>query len=215
MDTFTVQAGLERLDEFGHQLFPVLFSGLELVGDEAVLFRLGVFEIDVLHFPFHVVQAQLVRQGNVQHEGLQDFGFPAGLGEYLEAAHHFQAVGQLEHGHAGVGRILDDELFVILGLQAGVLGLDGGNAVETVHQSADGRAPFGLLYLHAGHAAGFVQVNGGDALLGEADLPVHDVGHGVGVADEGRSVVAGAVLEGFYRRGAGFFNEGRGDHRDF
>ena len=212
VDAGRIQFPLERADELFHQPFAVLFSGFELVGDEPILLGLGVFEIDVLHLPFHVVQAQLVGQRDVQHERFQNLPLPAGLREHLEASHHLQAVGQLEDGHARIPGVLDDEFLVVLGLQARVLGLDGGNLVKTVHQRADGRAPIGLLYLHAAHPAGLMQVHGGDAFFRQADFIGHDGGDGIRVHDERGSVVAGYVLEGSGGCGAGFLDEGRCGH---
>ena len=133
-------------------------------------------------------------QRDVQHQGFQDLAFAAGLGEDLQAPHHLQPVRQFQDGHAGIGRILDDQLLVILGLQARILGLDGGNLVQALHQGADGGAPVGLLHGKACHAAGFVQIDGGDAFLRKADFIGHDPGHGIRVADERRPVVAGILL---------------------
>ena len=197
---FVADAGLgefqlERLDEFGHQFFAVLLPGFQFVGDEPVLFRLGIIQVDVLHLPLHVVQAQLVRQGDVQHEGFQNFLVPVGFRKHLQVPHHLQAVGQFENRYARVTRVLNDQFLVILRLQPGVLGLDGGNFVESVHEGAHRLSPLAGLYHIVSHAAGFMQVNGHDAFFGKADLVGHDAGHRVRMADEGRSVIAGAVFQ--------------------
>ena len=214
---FVLDAGvgelfLERFNKFRHQLLAVLLPRLQLIGNKAVLLRIGVLEIDVFHLPLHVVQTQLVSQRNVQQQRFQNLLVPAGLGEHLEASHHLQTVCQFEHRHARVPGILDNEFLIILRLQTGVLGLDGRNLVQAFHQGADSFSPFSLLYLHTGHAAGFVQVNGGDAFLREANLVGHYFGHGIRMADKRRPVVPGVVLQGFCSSRTGLIYEGSRSH---
>ena len=51
---------LQRLDELGHELLPVLFSALELVCNRPVLLRFRMTEVDVLHLALDVVKAKLM-----------------------------------------------------------------------------------------------------------------------------------------------------------
>ena len=149
-----------------------------------------------------------MRQRDVQEQRLQDFLVPAGLGEHLEAPHHFQAVGQFEHRHAGVRGVLDNEFLVAFGLQAGVLRLDGGNMVEPLHHRANVLVPVFAQDLHPAHPAGLVQVHGGHALGGKTNLVGHNTGHGIRMAYERRPVVTGHIFQGFHSQGPGLLNEG-------
>ena len=191
---------LQGLDELRHQLFPVLLGSLQLVGDEAVLLRFRVAEVDVLHLPLHVVQAQLVRQRDVQHQGFQDLPLAVRLRKDGERAHHLQAVRQLEDGHARVRRVLDDQFLVVLGLEAGVLGLDGGNLVQAVHHRIDAFVQLqGVdVQVHLPAPRGFVQEHGGDALGRQADLVGDDLRDGERMPEEGRPVAAGLAGEGLF-----------------
>ena len=211
-DALGVQFGLERLDELRHQFLAVLLPRLQLIGNEAILFRLGVFEVNIFHLPLHVVQAQLVSQRDIQQERFQDLLVTAGLGEHPETSHHLQTVGQFEHGHARVPGILDDEFLIVLRLQARILGLDGGNLVQALHQRADSFSPFRLLYLQTAHAAGLVQVHGGNALFRKTNLVGHYLRHGIRMADEGGPVVPGEILQSLRRRRAGLVYEGCAGH---
>ncbi len=127
----------ERFYELLRQTFAVLFRGLQLVGDRAVLLRLGETEVDVLHLALDVVESELVRKRDVQHQGLQNLLLSGGLREHLQMPHHLQPVGYLEHGHARVRRVLHDEFLVALGLQPCVLGLDCGDLVQPLHHCVD------------------------------------------------------------------------------
>ena len=140
-----------------------------------------------------------MRQRNVQHEGFQDFLLPVAFGEHGKTSHHLQTVGKLKDRHARIPRVLDDELFVILCLQPRILGLDGRNLIEAVYQVADDIAPLPCLYLITAHAAGLVQVNGGNAFFRKTNLFLDDTGHRVRVADKRRTVVAGLVPQDRHR----------------
>ena len=86
---------LERLDELCGDELAVAFCGFKAIGDGAVLLGFGIFEVDVLHLALHIVQAELVGQGNVEHQGLELFPLARSLGEQVEAAHDLEAVSEL------------------------------------------------------------------------------------------------------------------------
>ena len=184
LDSFTVQFGLERLNEFCHELLTVLLPGLELIGNEPVLLRFCVIEIDILHLTLHVVKPQLVGKRDIQHEGFQYLTFTGSLGEHLQAAHNLKAVGQLEHSYARILGILDNELLVVLCLQTRVLGLDGGNLVKAVHQGEDAVFPLLGVQHHAAHAGCLMKINRGHTILRKADFLRHNLCHSIRMADE-------------------------------
>ena len=109
-------------------------------------------------------------------------------------AHDLQAVGDLDDANSRVGRILDDEFLVILSLQAGVLGLDGGYLVEAVDHQPNVLGECRDVYILV-CAGGLVQVHGGGAGVGETDFLRDDVRHAVCVPDERRAVIPGLALE--------------------
>ena len=197
---------LQRLDKLGRDLLAVLLRGLQLVGDGAVGLGIRIAEIDVAQLVVDVVQAELVRQRHIEHQRLEELLVAGGLGEELQAAHHFQPVRDLEHGHARVRGVLDDELLVVLRLQTGVLGLDGRDLVEAVHERPHvlrERADVHILM----DAGGFVEIDGSHAGVREADLVFDDPGHLVRVSDERGPVVPGLVLQCLQRHCAGFFDQ--------
>ena len=123
LNSFFRQFLLKRLDELGHKSFPVLLGALELICYRSVLFRLCVAEVNILHFALDVVKAQLVRQRNVQHHGLQNLSFAGELRKHVERPHHFQTVGIKknvlleEAGAYGNGRVsaansYDDPMYI-------------------------------------------------------------------------------------------------------
>ena len=147
-----------------------------------------------------------MRQRHVEHQRLQQLLVAGGLGEHLQAPHHLQAVGDLEHGHARVGGVLDDEALVVLRLQAGVLGLDGRDLVEPIHERADVLREGADIHLLM-DAGRLVQIHRGHARIRETDLVLDDAGHVVGVREERGPVVAGLVLQHLLRQRAGLFND--------
>ena len=77
-----------------------------------------------------------MRERYVEHQCLENLPLPGHFREALQIAHHFQPVGDFEHSHPRVGRVLDNEFLVVLGLQPGILRLDGGDSVKSVHHLA-------------------------------------------------------------------------------
>ena len=138
------------------------------------MFRLSIAQVDVLHLPLHVVQAQLVRQRDVEHEGLQDLPFAVRLREDGQGAHHLQPVRQLEDGHAGI------------------LGLDGGDLVQAVHHRIDALVQFQGADVHIGTPLPdrLVQEHGGHALGREADFVGNDLSDSEGMPEERLPVAA-------------------------
>ena len=190
-DTRIGELFLERLNELGGQFDAVFLRSFQAIGDGPVLLRLGKAEVDVLHFAFDVVQAQLVGEGNVQHERLQNLVFAGRFGEHVQVSHDLQAVGDFQHRHTGIGGILDNQFLIILGLQAGVFRFDRGDLVQTVHHGIDVVAERFLPDIGIGmHALGFMQENRGDAFGREGNLVRCDQGDAHRVADKGGSVAA-------------------------
>ena len=86
---------------------------------------------------------------------------------------------------AGVG---DDKALVVLGLEAGLLGLDGGYLVEALRYvyNLRGKCSFreALRNLRI-EPDGLMEKYGNDALVAEVDVLRHDAGHSEGMLDEG------------------------------
>ena len=137
MDPVIGKGLLERFYELLGQPDPVPFGRLQLVGDRAVLLRLGETEVDVLHLALDVVEPKLVCQRNVQHQGLQNLFLPGSLRKHLQMPHYLQPVRDLEHGHTRVCRVLYYEFLVAFGLQPGVLRLDGRDLVQSINHFID------------------------------------------------------------------------------
>ena len=105
-----------------------------------------------------------MRERYVEHQCLENLPLPGHFREALQIAHHFQPVGDFEHSHPRVGRVLDNEFLVVLGLQPGILRLDGGDSVKSVHHleylsretgnvdSCLGMLPHGLVEENRRHA---------------------------------------------------------------
>ena len=200
------ELAFQRLNELGRDLLAILLRGFQFVGNGPVLLGIGIAEPDVAQLVVDVVEAKLVRQRHVEHQCLQQLLVTGGLREHLQAAHHLQPVGDLEHGHAGIGRVLDDEALVILRLQACVLGLDGRDLVEPVHEGPDILREPADIHILMG-PRGLVQVHGGNAGVREADFVLHDMRDVVRMADERGPVEAGFVLQRLQRHRAGLFNQ--------
>ena len=185
---------LERLYEFLHEPLAVFLSCLELVCDGAVLLRLDMAQVDVAEFRIDVVQAKLVRQGHIQHLGLEEFLVPGHFGEHVQIAHNLKTVCNLDDAHAGVCGIADYELLVVLCLKPGVFGLDGGDFVEAVYHHPDVLGKAGQVR-SSSEAAGLVKVYCGRAVVREADFLRDYPGYAVGVAYQGGAVVSGLVCK--------------------
>ena len=200
------ELAFEGAYELGGQLLAVLLGGLELVGDGAVLLGVGVAEVDVPQFGVEVVEAELVGQRHVEHRGLQQLLVARALREHLQVAHDFEPVGYLQNYHAGVTGVLDYQLFIVLGFEPRVLGLDSGDFVESVDYGAHVRGEGADVHVLM-DARGFMQIDGRHAFVGQADFVLHYAGDIVGVSDEGGPVVAGLVLERSRGNGACLFHE--------
>ena len=135
-------------------------------------------------------------EGNVQHQGLEDLLLARGLGEQVQVAHHLQPVRDLQQGHARVGGIADDEFLVVLGLQAGVLGLDGGDLRQALDHGQHVLREGADVHLWV-EAGGFVQIDRRNALRAQSDFVLDDARHAVRVADERPPVPAHIVAQGF------------------
>ena len=185
---------LQRLYELLLQPLAVPFGGFQLVGDGPVLLRLGVAEVDVSQLAVDFIKSQLVREGHIQHQGLQQLLVPGHLGKHRKVAHHLEPVGYLDDAHPGVGRILDDELFVVFSFEARVFRLYGGYLVEPVHHHLHILRETADVYVFM-DARRFVQIHSGSARFRQADFVGDDAGRAVGVTYEGRSVIAGLPFE--------------------
>ena len=75
--------------------------------------------------------------GDIEHESLEHLLLAGHLGEKIQVAHHLQTIGDLDHRHARIGGILDDQLFILLRLEAGVARGNGCDLVETVNNLED------------------------------------------------------------------------------
>ena len=139
-----------------------------------------------------------MRQRDVEHQGLELLLLARTLREDAEVAHYLQAVGYLDDRHTRVGAVLDYQFFVVLGLQARVLGLDGADLVQTVHQSEHVFREGGQVHLRM-RASGFVEIHGGDAFLRQTDFVADYSRHSVGMRDEGHAIVAHLTAEGLQR----------------
>ena len=199
---------LERPDEFLGQLDAVFLGGFQLVGDKAVLGGVRKSEIYVLKFALDVVESQLVGQGDVKHQGFEDFPLPRCLREYLEVAHYLEPVGNLDDRHPRVSGILHNELLVALGFEAGVFRLYGGYLVQPVHYLAD-----------LGRELGFPDVESrmlppclmqeycGGTFRRQANLVRHDESHVHRMLDERMSVVPGVRGQCLCRYVQGFLQK--------
>ena len=121
---------LQRLDELLGEFLAVFLGGLQLVGDGPVFDRVGVAEADIVQFVVDIVEAELVGERSVEHKRLEQLLVAGGLREDAQVAHYLEPVGKLDHCNPGVRRILNYQLFVVFGLKTGVLGFDGGDAVQ-------------------------------------------------------------------------------------
>ena len=181
--------GLERFDELRGDKLAVALGGFQAIGDRAVFLRFGVIEVDILHLALHVVQAELMGQGNVEHQGLELLPLARSLREQVEAAHDLETVRELEHHHPWVGGVADYEFFVILCFQTGVLGLDRSYLVEAVDHREDVAAERPQVYARL-VASGLVKENGSDALRAQSDLIGGNLRDLLSVFDEWRAVAA-------------------------
>ena len=128
-------------------------------------------------------------QRNVEHQGLELLLFARAFREDREVAHHLQTVGDLDHRHTRVSAVLDYQALVVLGFEPGVLGLDGTDLVEAVHEGKDILGKGGDIGLRV-HPRGFVEVDCRDTFFGQAYFVTYYRGHTVGVSDKRFSVVA-------------------------
>ena len=120
-------------DEEGvQQLLALGGGGFQLVVDLPVFLRLGAAEEYVLELGLDAVESQLMGNGDVQEHGLGDLPLLGGLGQQLDVAHHVEAVGYFDEHDSRVSGVGDDKALVVLGLEAGLLGLDGGYLVEAL-----------------------------------------------------------------------------------
>ena len=201
----------QRIDEALHQSLALWRGVLDPL-------RFGILEEDVFQFGFDVVEAELMGEGDVKHHRLHQFLGPLGRGQHTDIAHHLEAVGQLDQDHARIGGVGDDELAVAFFIQIGLLQLDVGDVVESLHDLDDVVGvfcaerfqercvvefvrPVGL------EAVGFVEQGGGHCIGAQADFLADDVGDGHGMFDEGVAVAAHLSLQGLFGRFVG-----RDDH---
>ena len=161
-------------------------------------------QVDVAELAVDVVEAQLVRQGHIEHKGLEELLVAGHLREDVQVAHHLEAVRYLDHADPRVGGVLDYQFLVFLRLQARVLGLYRGNLVEAVHHHPHvlGKCADVYVFMAAG---GLVEIDSGNARLRQAYFVSDDMGRAVGMLDEGRSVVAGLAFKGCQSYVARFF----------
>ena len=199
---------LERLDELLHQTLTVFLRRLQFIGNQAVLLRFRITQIDILHLPLHVVQPKLVGQRNIEHQGFQHLPFAGGLREHRQRTHHLQPVGELEDGHPRILRILDDQLLVVLRFQPGIFRLDGRNLVQPVHHGGNTLVKSEGEHVHRSRTGGFVEKNGRDAFRRQADFIRDNPGDRDGMPDEGRPVIADLPLEGLFGHGISLLNQG-------
>ena len=208
LDPGLIQTDLERFDELGHQLLPVLLRRFEFVGNKAVFLRFCISEIDILHLPLDVVQSQLMGKGNVEHQRLENLLLARSPGEDLQRAHHFQPVRQFENRHARITGVLYDQFLVILRFQAGIFRLDGRDLVESVHHGGNARVkPLNPLLKRDLAPRSLVQINRRDTFRRKADFVGNDFCHAVRMPDEGRAVVTEFILQGLGRHRISACNE--------
>ena len=109
-----------------------------------------------------------VLNGDVQEHGLGDLPLLGGLGQQLDVAHHVEAVGYFDEHDSRVAGVGDDKALVVLGLEAGLLGLDGGYLVEALRYVYDfrGKCSFreALRHLRV-EPDGLMEKYGNDALV--------------------------------------------------
>ena len=135
--------------------------------------------------------------GDVQEHGLGDLPLLGGLGQQLDVAHHVEAVGYLDEHDPRVAGVGDDQTLVVLGLEAGLLRLDGGYLVEALRYvyNLRGKCSFreALHHLRV-EPDGLMEKYGNDALVAEVDVLSHDAGHSEGMLDEWMPVLPELVL---------------------
>ena len=196
----------QRLHELPREPFPVRFRGLEFIGDGAPGLRVRITEPDVLHFALDVVEPQLMRQRDIQEQGFEQFLLPRHLGEQRQVPHNLQPVGNLDDRRPRVRRAAHNQALVILRLELRILRADGRNHIQPLGEHAHflrerGEVRFGVL------PAGFVQVDGGQAVVPEADFLRDDFRHRVRVLDKRMPVAPDLVFQGFQRKCARFTDQ--------
>ena len=142
-----------------------------------------------------------------QEHGLGDLALLGGLGQKLDVAHHVEAVGNLDEHYPRIFGVGYYQAFVVLGLQAGLLGFDGGYLVETLRYVyyLRGKCSFGQTLQHLGvEAYGLMEKYGNDALVAEVDVLRHYSGYSQRVLYERMPVLAQLVLHGLFGYAVGF-----------
>ena len=161
----------------------------------------------ILQLRLDAVQTQLVGDGDVQEHGLGDLALLGGLGQQLNVAHHVEAVGNLDEHYPRILGVGYDQTLVVLGLQAGLLGFDGGYLVETLRYVYDfmGKCSFREVLQHLRvEPDSLMEKYGNDALVAEVDVFRHYPGYSQRVLYERMPVLAQLVLHGLFGYAVGF-----------
>ena len=115
----------------------VFSDGLHLHGNVAIDLRLRVFQGEVFHLGFEIVQPQTVRYGRVDEQCFRSDLHLFVRRHALQCAHIVQTVGQLDEYHAHILPKGQDHFAEILCL-LGRVGIEYiGDLGETVHDPCD------------------------------------------------------------------------------
>ena len=181
-------AGLDGL----HKHLGLLLVGVEIGHELFIAVGVEILQGAVLELPLDLLHAEAVRQGRVDVHGLHRLGDLLGPGLVFHGALVVQAVADLDEHHADVlghGHKELAQVFHLLLFQGGEL--HPGQLGDALDQLRHGLAELcgDIVKRGVGVLDAVVQKGREDGVGIQADLG-HDLGHGQGVDDIGRAVLA-------------------------